>query len=70
MLSKRRNKHSKTILIGAAKLARRYNQGCANSISASATADRATVGVARKLVAYLLAAADGNALKSRSRLLP
>lgn len=57
-LSKQRNKHLQTTLIEAAKLAPRYNQALAalheRELKRGAR-NRATVAVARKLVAYLLA---------------
>jgi transposase len=57
-LSKQRNKHLQCVLIEAAKLAPRYNQTLAavheRELKRGAR-NRATVAVARKLVAYLLA---------------
>lgn len=58
-LSKQRNKHLQTILIEAAKLAPRWNEPLARehakAVSRGANPNRATLLVARKLVAYLLA---------------
>jgi transposase len=57
-LSKKRNKHLQTVLIEAAKLAPRWSPGLA-AIHARELArgdrNRATLAVARKLVAYMLA---------------
>lgn len=57
-ISKQRNKHLQTILIEAAKLAPRYNPQLAAVHARElkrGDANRATLAVARKLVAYLLA---------------
>ena len=58
-LSKQRNRHLQTVLIEAAKLAPRFNsqlaQVHAKAIAQGASRNRATLEVARKLVAYLLA---------------
>jgi transposase len=58
-ISKMRNKHIQAMLIEAAKLAPRYNQALAQVHQrelARGNKNRATLAVARKLVAYLLAA--------------
>ena len=57
-LSKQRNKHLQTMLIEAAKLAPRYNEKLREVYQRECERgprNRATVAVARKLVAYLLA---------------
>jgi transposase len=57
-ISKQRNKHLQTILIEAAKLAPRYNAPLAavhNRELQRGNRNRATLAVARKLVAYLMA---------------
>jgi len=57
-LSKQRNKHLQTMLIEASKLAPRYNaqlKAVHEKALATGSRNRATVAVARKLVAYLLA---------------
>ena len=57
-ISKQRNKHLQTVLIEAAKLAPRWNPQLAEvheRESAKGNRNRATLAVARKLVAYLLA---------------
>jgi len=57
-ISKQRNKHLQTVLIEAAKLAPRWNLQLAEvheRESAKGNRNRATLAVARKLVAYLLA---------------
>jgi transposase len=57
-ISKQRNKHLQTILIEAAKLAPRYNEPLAAVHSRElqrGNRNRATLAVARKLVAYLMA---------------
>jgi len=57
-LSKQRNKHLQCVLIEAAKLAPRYNEALRTLHDREAkrgARNRATVAVARKLVAYLLA---------------
>lgn len=57
-LSRQRNKHLQTVLIEAAKLAPRYNpelQAVHERELARGSRNRATLAVARKLVAYLLA---------------
>ena len=58
-ISKQRNKHLQTILIEAAKLAPRFNPQLAAVHERELQRghrNRATLAVARKLVAYLLAA--------------
>ena len=56
-LSKQRNRHLQTMLIEASKLAPRYNEKLkvvhAKEVE-TGSRNRATVAVARKLVAYLL----------------
>jgi transposase len=57
-LSKQRNKHLQTTLIEAAKMAPRYSPGLAllyDREKQRGNANRATLAVARKLVAYLVA---------------
>ena len=57
-LSKQRNKHLQTTLIEAAKMAPRYNPALAllyDREKQKGNANRATLAVARKLVAYLVA---------------
>ena len=58
-ISKQRNKHLQTVLIEAAKLAPRWNPQLAalheKEIQSGSDRNRATLEVARKLVAYLLA---------------
>ena len=57
-ISKKRNKHIQTILIEAAKLAPRWNPQLAEvheKESAKGNKNKATLAVARKLVAYMLA---------------
>lgn len=58
-ISKQRNKHLQTILVEAAKLAPRWNTQLAGvkekSLARGANKNEATIDVARKLVAYLLA---------------
>jgi len=57
-ISKQRNKHLQTVLIEAAKLAPRWNQQLAEVHEREITKgnrNRATLAVARKLVAYLMA---------------
>ena len=58
-ISKQRNAHLQTVLIEAAKLAPRWNRQLAEvherEIKHSGNCNRATLTVARKLVAYLLA---------------
>jgi len=58
-ISKQRNAHLQTVLIEAAKLAPRWNRQLAavheREINHSGNCNRATLTVARKLVAYLLA---------------
>jgi transposase len=57
-ISKQRNKHLQTVLIEAAKLAPRWNADLAllhDKEKQRGNANRATLAVARKLVAYLLA---------------
>ena len=58
-ISKKRNKHLQTVLIEAAKLAPRWNENLAiihERELGKGSKNRATLAVARKLVAYLLAA--------------
>ncbi len=58
-MSKQRNKHLQTMLIEASKLAPRYNEKLREVYERECgrgPRNRATVAVARKLVAYLLAA--------------
>ena len=58
LISKKRNKHIQTILIEAAKLAPSWNPQLAEvhkKESAKGNANKATLAVARKLVAYMLA---------------
>jgi len=57
-ISKQRNKHLQSVLIEAAKLAPRYNQDLAlvhAKESQRGNRNRATLAVARKMVAYLMA---------------
>jgi transposase len=57
-ISKQRNKHLQTVLIEAAKLAPRWNADLAllhEKVLQKGNRNRATLAVARKLVAYLLA---------------
>jgi transposase len=57
-LSKKRNKHLQTVLIEAAKLAPRWNQQLAQvhqKALSKGNRNKATLAVARKLVAYMLA---------------
>jgi len=57
-ISKKRNKHIQTVLIEAAKLAPHWNPQLAevhNKELAKGNRNRATLAVARKLVAYMLA---------------
>lgn len=58
-ISKQRNKHLQTILVEAAKLAPRWNPQLAGvkekSLARGANKNEASIDVARKLVAYLLA---------------
>jgi transposase len=61
-LSKRRNKHLQTALIEAAKMAPRNNPELAmlyDKEKQKGNANRATLAVARKLVAYLMAVDRG-----------
>jgi transposase len=61
-LSKQRNKHLQTILIEAAKMAPRYSPDLAmlyDKEKQKGNANRATLAVARKLVAYLMAVDRG-----------
>jgi transposase len=61
-LSKQRNKHLQTTLIEAAKMAPRYNLTLAqlyNKERQKGNVNRATLAVARKLVAYLMAVDRG-----------
>ena len=57
-ISKQRNKHIQRALVEAARLAPRFSMGLAvlyERERARGNANRATLAVARKLVAYLLA---------------
>jgi transposase len=57
-ISKKRNKHLQTILVEAAKLAPRWNPQLAEVYAkerARGNHNRATLAVARKLVAFMLA---------------
>jgi len=57
-ISKQRNKHLQTVLIEAAKMAPRYSPTLAllyDREKQKGNANRATLAVARKLVAYLVA---------------
>lgn len=68
-ISKQRNKHLQTILIEAAKLAPRWNPQLAEIYereTAKGNRNRATLAVARKLVAYMLAV-DKNQRAFRSK---
>lgn len=61
-LSKQRNKHLQTTLIEAAKMAPRYSPALAllyDRERQKGNANRATLAVARKLVAYLMAVDRG-----------
>ena len=61
-LSKQRNKHLQTTLIEAAKMAPRYSPALAllyDQERRKGNANRATLAVARKLVAYLMAVDRG-----------
>ena len=61
-ISKQRNKHLQTTLIEAAKMAPRYNPTLAllyDREKQKGNANRATLAVARKLVAYLMAVDRG-----------
>lgn len=61
-ISKRRNKHLQAVLVEAAKLAPRRNPDLAllyDKEKRRGNANRATLAVARKLVAYLLAVDRG-----------
>jgi transposase len=61
-LSKQRNKHLQTVLVEAAKLAPRRNADLAlvyEKEKQKGNANRATLAVARKIVAYLLAVDRG-----------
>ena len=61
-LSKQRNKHIQRVLVEAAKLAPRENHELAlvyEPKSRRGNANRATLAVARKMVAYLLAVDRG-----------
>jgi trans-2-enoyl-CoA reductase len=61
-LSKQRNKHLQTTLIEAAKMAPRYSSDLAmlyDKEKQKGNANRATLAVARKLVAYLMAVDRG-----------
>lgn len=57
-ISKQRNKHLQTVLVEAAKLAPRYNQELAllyDQARQKGNCNRATLAVARKMVAYIMA---------------
>ena len=61
-LSKQRNKHLQTVLIEAAKLAPRWSPELAlvyDNVLEKGNRNRATLAVARKLAAYLLAVDRG-----------
>jgi transposase len=61
-LSKQRNKHLQTTLVEAAKMAPRYSPALAllyDTEKLKGNANRATLAVARKLVAYLVAVDRG-----------
>jgi transposase len=61
-LSKQRNKHLQTVLVEAAKMAPRYSADLAlvyEKEKQKGNANRATLAVARKIVAYLLAVDRG-----------
>jgi transposase len=61
-LSKQRNKHQQTTLIETAKMAPRYSPALAlvhDREKQKGNANRATLAVARKLVAYLMAVDRG-----------
>jgi len=61
-ISKQRNKHLQTTLIEAAKMAPRYSPHLAllyDQEKRKGNANRATLAVARKLVAYLMAVDRG-----------
>lgn len=61
-ISKKRNKHLQTVLVEAAKLAPRWNSQLAEVYereTAKGNRNRATLAVARKLVAYMLAVDKG-----------
>jgi transposase len=61
-LSKQRNRHLQTVLVEAAKIAPRYSADLAmlyEKEKQKGNANRATLAVARKLVAYLLAVDRG-----------
>lgn len=71
-ISKKRNKHLQTVLIEAAKLAPRWNPRLAEVYereSAKGNRNRATLAVARKLVAYMMAVDKNKTLfESREEL--
>ena len=57
-ISKQRNKHLQTVLIEAAKLSQHFNDDLTavhEKALAKGNKNRATIAVARKIVAYLLA---------------
>lgn len=61
-LSKQRNKHLQTVLVEAAKMAPRHSADLAlvyEKEKQKGNANRATLAVARKIVAYLLAVDRG-----------
>ena len=69
-LSKQRNKHLQTTLIEAAKMAPRYSPNLAmlyDQEKQKGNANRATLAVARKLVAYLMTVDRGQTEFSNSR---
>lgn len=71
-LSKQRNRHLQTMLIESAKLAPRWNPTLAKvhaqALAGGANANQATLAVARKLVAYLLAVdKSGEAFERREK---
>jgi transposase len=70
-ISKQRNKHLQTVLIEAAKLAPRWNEALERVYERElkrGNRNRATLGVARRLVAYLLAVdKSGRDFASRSK---
>ena len=71
-ISKKRNKHIQSVLIEAAKLAPRWNSQLAEVYERELTrghTNRATLAVARKLVAYMLAVdKSGKPFTSRENL--
>jgi len=68
-LSKQRNKHLQTTLIEAAKVAPRYSPTLAllyDREKQKGNANRATLAVARKLVAYLISFETGRKTQTQS----